>query len=201
MPIGDSITQANNEHDSYRRPLWHELDRSGYQVDFVGSENLHHEGAPPHPDFDMDHEGHWGWRTDEILERIDEWARVYEPHVVLIHLGSNDVFQNQSTESTIDELRQLIDRLRLANPKVKIALAQIIPVNHPRKLNAIRDLNDRIETLGTTKSRKGSPVAIVDLFTGFDVQRDTYDGVHPNVSGEEKMARVWLSALEQLLNQ
>lgn len=199
MPIGDSITQANHEHDSYRRPLWHELDRSGYQVDFVGSENSNFGGSPPHRDFDMDHEGHWGWRTDEILERIDDWARTYEPHVVLIHLGSNDVFQNQSTASTIEELEQLIDRLRVVNPKVKIAIAQIIPVDHSAKLNAIRSLNEMIEALGAIKNLEDSPVTIVDQFTGFDFEQDTYDGVHPNASGEEKMARRWFSALDELL--
>ena len=201
MPIGDSITQANHEHDSYRRPLWHELDRSGYQVDFVGSENSQHGGSPPHRDFDMDHEGHWGWRTDEILDRIDDWARTYEPQVVLIHLGSNDVFQNQSTTSTIEEIEQVIDRLRSANPKVKIALAQIIPVNHPASLNTIVHLNEMIEMLGATKNHEDSPIVVVDQFTGFDSKRDTYDGVHPNVSGEEKMAQRWFSALELLLNQ
>jgi lysophospholipase L1-like esterase len=199
MPIGDSITQANNEHDSYRRILWHGLERSGYQVDFVGSLNSNHGGLPPHQDFDLDHEGHWGFRTDEILEQIDDWAGTYEPQVVLIHLGSNDVFQNQSTTGTIEELGRLIDRLRAANTKVKIALAQIIPVDHAAKLNAIRDLNERIEVLGATKNLEDSPVLVVDQFTGFDAQSDTYDGVHPNASGEEKMARRWLSALDELL--
>src|SRR5262245_54038543 len=66
MPLGDSITQADASHDSYRRPLWKSLQSGGYLVDFVGSSSMNHMGGPPVRDFDADHEGHWGWRADEI---------------------------------------------------------------------------------------------------------------------------------------
>ena len=39
----------------------------------------------------------------------------------------------------------------------------------------------------------------VDLWTGFDPQTDTYDGVHPNESGEKKMAAGWFEALKTIL--
>jgi len=61
--------------------------------------------------FDQDHEGHWGWRTDEILNgrlaagSLTEWLDYYTPDVVLIHLGTNDVYQNQSTTSTVEEVK------------------------------------------------------------------------------------------------
>ena len=127
MPLGDSITQGDSDHDTYRRPLWKSLEGDGYDVDFVGSLRRHHRGTAPHTDFDMDHEGHWGWRVDEILDRIRDWLEAHEPDVVLVHLGSNDVFQRQSIESTIVELRQLIDTIHGVRPEATILLAQIIP--------------------------------------------------------------------------
>lgn len=199
MPLGDSITQADNQHDSYRRPLWLKLKSAGFDVDFVGSQTTHHRGLPPNPDFDMDHEGHWGWRADEILDRIGEWADTELPDIVLVHLGTNDVLQSQRTRTTIDEIGQIIDRIRISNSNVTILLAQLIPVDDTGRNVAIRSLNDAILHLAASKQSESSPVRVVDQFFGFDPKLDTYDGLHPNPSGEEKMAQNWFSALEELL--
>jgi hypothetical protein len=43
-----------------------------------------------------------------------------------------------------------------------------------------------------------SPVVIVDQHTGFDAERDTFDGVHPNAEGEAKMAAAWFAACRAL---
>src|SRR5687767_179244 len=101
MPLGDSITQSDVNHNSYRRPLWKLLQAAHIPVDFVGSLTEHYVprvNDPPNPDFDMDHEGHAGLRTDEILAQIPAWAQTYQPDVVLIHLGTNDLMQGQSNE-------------------------------------------------------------------------------------------------------
>lgn len=193
MPIGDSITQMYSDHDSYRRPLWHLLQNGGFNVDFVGSQNLNKGGPPPHPDFDMDHEGHSGWRTDEMVAGIGAWARSFRPNVALVHLGSNDVFQYQSNSSTIAELGQLIDTLRVVNPNIKILLAQILPSTF--NATDIVDLNSRIPGLAASKNTAQSPVIVVDQWTGFSVSQDMYDGVHPNDTGDQKMANKWYAAL------
>ena len=199
MPLGDSITQADSQHDSYRRPLWQKLKSSGFDIDFVGSQSAHHRGLPPNQDFDMDHEGHWGWRADEVLDRVGEWADAELPDIVLVHLGTNDVLQSQSTGSTIDEIGQIIDRIRTAKPGVTIFLAQLIPVDNAGRNTAIRSLNEEIRTLAESKNSEHSPIRVVDQFSGFDPKLDTYDGLHPNSGGEDKMAQNWFSALEEIL--
>jgi parallel beta-helix repeat protein len=198
MPLGDSITQMYADHDSYRRPLWHLLQSGGFTVDFVGSQNLNKNGPPPHPDFDMDHEGHSGWRADEILTQIENWATTFQPDIVLIHLGSNDIFQYQSNSGTIFELGQIIDKLRLVNPNIKILLAQIIPSIY--EANAIIDFNQRLPGLAASKNTPQSPVVVVDMWTGFSVSLDMYDGVHPNDAGDQKMAGRWYAALVNFLS-
>ncbi|MCB0195217.1 MAG: hypothetical protein KDJ65_24930, partial [Anaerolineae bacterium] len=45
-----------------------------------------------------------------------------------------------------------------------------------------------------------SPVIVVDQYSGFDVNADTHDGTHPNISGEQKMAQKWLDALTSILD-
>lgn len=199
MPLGDSITQADSQHDSYRRPLWLELKSAGFNVDFVGSQRSHYRGPAPTKDFDMDHEGHWGWRADEVLDLIAEWVQDERPHVVLIHLGTNDMLESQTTASTLGELGQIIDRIRAANPDVHILLAQLIPVDGEAQNARIRSLNRQIPELASAKNTERSPVTVVDQFSGFDAHLDTYDGLHPNLAGEEKMARIWFSAITNIL--
>lgn len=44
-----------------------------------------------------------------------------------------------------------------------------------------------------------SPIWVVDQYTGFSGSSDLRDGVHPNNSGDIKMANVWYPALIQAL--
>jgi hypothetical protein len=197
MPLGDSITQADAGHDSYRRPLWQML--RGQAVDFVGTQTEHFGGPAPRPDFDQDHEGHWGWRADEVLGSVADWARSQAPDVVLVHLGTNDVLQGEPSGAILEELGAIVDALRSANPEVKVLLAQIIPTSDVGRNAAIRALNGGIPALAARKSTTRSPVTAVDQHTGFDGEGDTYDGLHPNAAGEAKMAGRWFDALLPLL--
>ncbi len=197
MPLGDSITQGNSTHNSYRRSLWLKLKQAGYAVDFVGSERFALGGSAPNPDFDPDHEGHWGWRIEEVLSRIDGWARAANPDIVLIHLGTNDVGSGEKLEVSIAELRQLIQALRKVNPQVKILLAQLIPLSGAE--SKIQQFNQQIAQLAKELNTSKSPVFLVDQFSGFNVQKDTYDGVHPNESGEQKISDRWFNQLQNIL--
>ncbi|MDF5716521.1 MAG: SGNH/GDSL hydrolase family protein [Rhizonema sp. NSF051] len=199
MPLGDSITGGQPPQNSYRRLLWFYLLNAGYNVDFVGSTQLNCGVPAPLPDFDLDNEGHCGWRADEILDRIDEWASSTRPDVVLIHLGTNDLGQGQSAESTIEDIRGIIQKLRNYNPSVKILLAQIIWCGY---LERIAPFNSLIPNLASQTNTDQSPVIVVDQFTGFEPSPnggDTIDGCHPNDSGEWKMATRWLEALKNVL--
>ena len=79
MPLGDSITQGSLE--SYRRYLWLALKKEDINADFVGSLSQTYGGISYPQDYDVDHEGHWGWRADEVLEHIDEWAASARPEL------------------------------------------------------------------------------------------------------------------------
>jgi lysophospholipase L1-like esterase len=198
MPIGDSITQGNIETDSYRRPLWRLLQQAGQNVDFVGSQRDNNGGPPPSTDFDPDHEGHWGWRTDQVLAVIAGSAVSHQPDVALVHLGSNDIFAGQDDAGTLQELAGIVERLRAANPSVRVLLAQIIPSTRPGRDAQIARLNAAIPGLAARLSTTASPVVAVDQYTGFDAARETRDGTHPNPAGEAKMADRWFAAYQQL---
>ena len=167
------------------------------------------DGNPVWPEvngtsFDQDHEGHAGWRTDAVLANIRNWMLTYPvPTVVLIHLGTNDCFQDQSVNSTVAELTQLVAAIRERAPSTTILLAKLIPAASRDALAAasisscITALNERLEGLAQQLSTSASAVHLVDQHTGFDATYDTWDGIHPNDQGAEKMANKWCSALEQ----
>lgn len=214
LPLGDSITQADSGHRGYRYSLWIKLIDAGITFDFVGSMNSNHGSNPEWLDhegrsFDADHEGHWGWRADEILSGISglgkrtlsKWLKTYTPDVVLMHLGTNDILLGQSNESTVDELRQIIDVLRADNRNVVILLATLIPTENEVANTLLASFNEKIEQLAMETSTKSSPVIVVDQYKGFNGNADTYDGLHPNDSGEEKMAAKWFRALQDILDK
>jgi lysophospholipase L1-like esterase len=209
LPLGDSITHGNRKSRTYRYPLWTKLIDSGLNFDgihfdLVGSQNSNHNGDPLWPDyrghaFDRDHEGHWGWRAEQVLGGLPAWLEGYTPDIVLLHLGTNDVFDNQTTLSTISEIGQIIDVLRADNPTVIVLLAKILPTLDPASNQRIDELNQQIDSIAVLKSTPESPVVVVDQNLGFSAGEDTYDGIHPNLTGEEKMAQKCYDAIIEVL--
>ena len=214
LPLGDSITQGAGNgdliakgSDSYRRLLYIKLKQAGYKVDFVGSmKKTFRCGNPVNNDFDPDHEGHSAWRTDEIIRglnngctgsgHLSDWLKAYTPDIALVHLGSNDIFQNQSVASTLDELEQVIEILRTDNPQVVVFLARLLPAKDSKANQRISALNSELHKVTKRTDKPDSRVLIVDHFSDFNVDTETYDGVHPNQAGEEKMAQRWFDAID-----
>lgn len=210
LPLGDSITQAAKDRNSYRRSLYQKLVAAGHNVDFVGSMTKTKDCTDyPARDFDFDHEGHWAWRIDEIIEgrnarcygkgKLADWLKNYAPDLALIHLGSNDAFQGNSVASSIAELKQVVQILRQKNPNIVIFLAQLIGAKDKQRNQTIIKLNEQIPTLAAELDRANSPVIVVDQYTDFNPRRDTYDGIHPNQRGEAKMAQKWFEAINAYL--
>jgi GDSL-like Lipase/Acylhydrolase family len=200
MPLGDSITESAAGMQTYRYFLWHLVRNAGYRIDFVGSKRGAFGGPPANTDFDMDHEGHWGWRADQVLARLsDGAAAAASPDIVLLHLGHNDLCQGQDVAGTVNDIAAVIDVLRSVNATVAILLAQNIPSTltcHALK----RDFIAALPGLAAAKHTAESPVVVVDQHTGFDPVTMTWDGEHPNATGASLMADRWFAALVPLLD-
>ncbi|MFU8844227.1 MAG: GDSL-type esterase/lipase family protein [Bacteroidales bacterium] len=219
QPLGNSITQASYPRYSYRYNLWTKLIDAGFDFDFVGSLQDNKNGNPDWPvymgqSFDQDHEGHSGWTTFDIwwgksnepdAGRLSNWLQLYTPDVSLIHMGTNDINQAVTngyiSESFINtnlinyRYSRLIDTLRFYSPSVVIFIAQIIPRDDSARNYWTNYFNAQIPNIKVTKYNPNSPIIIVDQNTGFDMVADTYDGVHPNAAGEEKIAQKWRDAI------
>jgi len=189
MPLGDSITDGYTVPGGYRIGLWQRFVSGGYTVDFVGSQS-----NGPASLGDHDHEGHPGWRIDQIDANVVGWLGTYQPHTVLLHIGTNDILQNDDVANAPARLSALIDHITAAVPTAEVFVAQIIPLANSSQNAQVRTYNAAIPGIVSNKVAAGKHVHLVDLYDAVTTA-DLADGVHPNAGGYDKMAAVWSSAL------
>jgi lysophospholipase L1-like esterase len=189
MPLGDSITDGLTVPGGYRIGLWQRFTNAGYKVDFVGSLSNGPANLGDH-----DHEGHSGWRIDQIDANIVGWLNTFQPHTVLLHIGTNDVLQNNNVANAPARLSTLIDHITATAPSAEVFVAQIIPLANASQEAMVRTFNAAIPGIVQSKVSAGKHVHLVDLHSALTAA-DLADGVHPNAGGYDKMAAVWYSAL------
>lgn len=107
MPLGDSITDGVDVPGGYRIKLWQLMVAGGYTVDFVGSRS-----NGPAELFDHDHEGHPGWRIDQLDANVVGWLQNADPRTILLEIGTNDVNQDYDLANAPARLSALIDKIR-----------------------------------------------------------------------------------------
>jgi hypothetical protein len=188
---------------------------AGYDVNFVGSLNA----GSSIPDFDPDHEGHGGWRDDEIVDgkpgegKLADWLVAFQPDIVLLHIGTNGLDPNPA------DVKNILDEIDSFSPDVWVVLALIINraccVDTPPcpECQETMDFNDNVEDMALDRvNNPGNPaypdnIIIVDMEAGANINYavqpagDMWDNLHPYQSGwgYDKMADVWFDALAQIL--
>jgi lysophospholipase L1-like esterase len=192
MPLGDSITDGTQVPGGYRIGLWQRLVAGNYRVDFVGS-----QFNGPSNLGDHDHEGHPGWRIDQIDANIVGWLNTYQPHSVLLHIGTNDVLQNFNVSSAPTRLSTLIDKITNTAPSAEVFVATIIPLSNAGQESAARTFNAAIPGIVQSKVNAGRHVHLVDMHAALTTA-DLLDGIHPTAGGYDKMANTWFTALRSV---
>jgi lysophospholipase L1-like esterase len=212
MPLGDSITKGSvmtkeqAKHPTYRYWLWTDLKKNGYDVDFVGSWRMPNFTTVT---FDQDNEGHGGYTTDEILHGVpndqwepgylSQWTQSYDYDVVLLLIGTNDVLKGVPTNQSVVNIEKIIKVLRQKNPRVTVFLATLPPATYYRQ-NLV-DLNQEIMGIAERSTLPESRVVLVDQYYGYDGVEDNQEPayVHPDESGEMKIAKNWYEAITPYL--
>ena len=198
MPLGDSITGSPG---CWRALLWQKLQQAGQtQVDFVGT-------LPPQGcgfTYDGENEGHGGILATNIASQnqLPAWLSATHPDIVMMHLGTNDVWSNLPPATILAAFSTLVDQMRASNPSMKILVAQILPMNPSNCAECgqrVVAFNAAIPAWAASKTTAASPITVVDQWTGFNTAADTGDGVHPDDSGNVKIADRWYSPLTAAL--
>jgi lysophospholipase L1-like esterase len=198
MPLGDSITGSPG---CWRALLWNRLQTTGFtNIDFVGT-------LPPQGcgvAYDGDNEGHGGFLATNIANQnqLPGWLSATHPDIVMMHLGTNDVWSNIAPATILAAFSTLVDQMRASNPNMRILVAKIIPVNPPSCTDCAQrtvNFNNAIPAWASGKSTSASPITVVDQWTGFNTATDTGDGVHPNDAGNVKISDRWYPSLVNAL--
>jgi lysophospholipase L1-like esterase len=189
MPLGDSITDGFNVPGGYRINLWQRLAAAGRTVDFVGT-----GFNGPASLGDHDHEGHSGWRIDQLDANIVGWIQRGNPRTVLLHIGTNDMNQNFDIANAPARLSALIDKIRANAPVAELFVAQITPESDATLESRVRAYNAAIPGI---VAQKGSRTHLVDMHSAITTA-DLADGVHPTAAGYDKMAARWFTALQSV---
>jgi lysophospholipase L1-like esterase len=199
MPLGDSITGSPG---CWRALLWNNLQNNGYtNIDFVGTLPIQGCGIT----YDGDNEGHGGYLATNIANQnlLPGWLSATTPDIVLMHLGTNDVWSNIAPSTILAAFSTLVDQMRASNSHMKILVAQIIPMNPSSCTECAQrviNFNAAIPGWASSKTTAQSPIVVVDQWTGFNDSTDTDDGVHPNDAGNQKMASKWYPPLTAQLS-
>ncbi|KAI0177983.1 SGNH hydrolase-type esterase domain-containing protein [Pestalotiopsis sp. NC0098] len=198
MPFGDSITEIV----CWRAKLWEKLQTTEWAgVNWVGSGKT--ENNCKDTKYDRDNEGHSGFLAIDIANKkqLVGWLQTNPADVITMHLGTNDIVQqNKAVTDIIAAFSTLVQVMRDSNPQMKIIVAQIIPMGIGSYNTQIQALNKAILPWAVSKNTTESPIWVVDQYTGFSGSSDLRDGVHPNDSGDTKMANVWYPALVNALS-
>jgi lysophospholipase L1-like esterase len=198
MPLGDSITGSPG---CWRALLWNRLQSTGFtNIDFVGT-------LPPQGcgvAHDGDNEGHGGFLAVNIANQnqLVGWLANTNPDVVMMHLGTNDVWNARSTTEILAAFTTLVNQMRANNPAMRVLVAQIIPMNPSNCApcaQRVVALNNALPGWAAGIRTTQSPVVVVDQWTGFNTATDTFDGVHPNNAGNQKMSDRWYPSLTSVL--
>ena len=195
MPLGDSITGSPG---CWRALLWQMLPAA--RVDFVGTLPPQGCGFP----YDGENEGHGGYLATNVANQnlLVDWLAATHPDVVMMHFGTNDVWSNLPTATILAAFTKLVAQMRASNPRMKILVAQIIPMNPASCTECgqrVVDLNAAIPGWASSQTTAASPITVVNQWTGFSTATDTGDGVHPNDAGNSKIANRWYPAVQSAI--
>lgn len=207
LPLGDSITESITGYAGYRYYLWKEIDNGGFCADFVGIRTGVAGGSPLHPDFDQQHDGFSGASAVGVAlaSRLVP-SCVPAADIALIHLGTNDILlpllagRQPTLDAALAAMVQIVGVLRARNPAVKIAVAQVMPIDPAAPVATTAHLwvpiwNQRYLPQLLALSTAASPLVLVDQNSMFRTPWHLRDSVHPNDRGERLLARNWLGAL------
>jgi lysophospholipase L1-like esterase len=220
LPFGDSITEGVKSTDGagYRSQLFKLIVAAGQQVTFTGSLTAGPTQVSGQT-FPRKHEGHAGWT---IEPGYSEYGDVYggisslvpspalsgDPHIVLLHIGANDLFPTKDGAGMATRLDALVEKIATNAPRALIVLAQITPVGtsnngHTQaqvdEANAAQALyNSKIPAIVQSHLAKGQHIIGVDM-SQMPLSGLTTASLHPNDQGYAYMAGIWYAAIKDLL--
>ncbi|GAA3372689.1 GDSL-type esterase/lipase family protein [Streptomyces sannanensis] len=211
--VGDSMTIGSAGDHTWRFRMWQHLSTSfGGPFRIVGPRDELYDkaadapvsyayGDPDFPEHARGHLAGWGEGWLHMAPLIRETVATHKADTLLVSLGLIDLGFYTNAEQTADNVRLFVEEARAANPRVQAVLLPVIP-----NVRAMSDAPfaaevDRFDELLAKAVAEldtpRSPLLLASRPAGWDLHRDTYDGTHPNASGEHRLAAAFADAMHQ----
>ena len=221
MCFGDSITDGFWLSGGYRNTLCSLLTEQGRasEVDFVGP-NWGGSG------YDPQHAGYSGFSINDIAQQdsisgqrtgISGFAGslmdTYQPDVVMLQIGTNDILSLYDLEHLGERLKPLAECITEKLPENGVLYLATLPVMdatntlyiseyffNVEKMDAAVDLcNTQIRAVAEDMKAQGKPVELAEI-NKLLTKADLFDGVHPSEDGYRKMGEFWYQKLSAYLD-
>ncbi|NNN36972.1 hypothetical protein HLK59_42830 [Streptomyces sp. S3(2020)] len=210
MPVGDSMTIGSAGEHTWRYRMWQHL-RDTYDGPFavVGPRDTLHDKAADaptsyeyaDPDFPRAHLAGWGEGWLHMAPLIGEAVRSCRADVLLVSLGLIDLGFYTNAEQTAENVRAFVTEARTANPRVRMVLLPVIPnvraQDDPPFGAQVTLFNELLAKAVADLDEPRSPLLLASPPKSYDINFDTYDGTHPNASGEHRIAGAFAEAMYQ----
>jgi lysophospholipase L1-like esterase len=193
----------SSDTGGYRSRLFKLIVAAGQKVTFTGSQS-DGPAAVSNVAFPKSHEGHSGWTIDPgfssygaggISSLVPSPAFDITPNIVLLMIGTNDVYATSGQGTLSNRLEGLLDKIIQTAPSALIVLATLTPL---ASTNAtLTAYNAKLPTIVQARAAKGQHIVLVDMSKMPTSQLS--DGVHPNDQGYAYMADVWYAAIKAYL--
>jgi hypothetical protein len=210
MPVGDSMTIGSAGEHTWRYRMWQHLrDTYGRPFALVGPRETLHDKATDtptsyeyaDPDFPRAHLAGWGEGWLHMAPLIGEAVRSCRADVLLVSLGLIDLGFYTNAEQTAENVRAFVAEARAVKPRVRMVLLPVIPnvraQDDPPFGAQVTLFNELLAKTVADLDEPRSPLLLASPPQSYDINHDTYDGTHPNASGEHRIAAAFADAMHQ----
>jgi len=199
LPLGDSITHGfgSSDDSGYRAPLFKLAVAASQKVTFIGSLS-NGPGTVSSQTFPKMHEGHDGISVTGITGYVPpQKAFPTTPHVVLLHIGTNDMTSNANPTTTANQLDTLVTNIVQAAPDALVVVAKIVPLGYSN--TNYDQYIAKIPDVVQSHASKNEHVVLVDMskLPGSDIRGN--GDVHPTDKGYADMADLWYGVIKGYL--
>jgi lysophospholipase L1-like esterase len=199
LPLGDSITHGFSSSDDagYRSALFKLAVAANQKVTFIGSLS-NGPATVSGQTFPKNHEGHDGITVTGITGYVPpSKAFTTTPHVVLLHIGTNDMTSNADPSTTANQLDTLVTNLVQAAPDALVVVAKIVPLGYSN--TNYDQYIAKIPDVVKAHASKNEHVVMVDMSTLPSSDIHGNGNVHPTDQGYADMANLWYGVIKGYL--
>ncbi|MEV5317034.1 GDSL-type esterase/lipase family protein [Streptomyces sp. NPDC052687] len=210
MPVGDSMTIGSAGEHTWRHRMWQHLCATyGGPFTLVGPrETLYDKAADAptsyayaDPDFPRAHLAGWGEGWLHMAPLVGDAVRETRADVLLVSLGLIDLGFYTDAEQTARNVHAFVAAAREARPRIRMVILPVIPnvraQQDPPFAEQVTRFNELLGKAVADLDTPRSPLLLASPPAAWDIHRDTYDGTHPNASGEHRIAGAFAEAMWQ----